>query len=79
MLTAEETAQIMLDQIDEGCFYLLPHADLTKRVVTLEAKAINNNGQPCDQAVVDFAFYAEKLAAQGITGGGDNVDRLTMN
>lgn len=79
MLTAEETAQIILDQIDEGCFYLLPHADLTERVVTLEAEAINNNGQPCDQAVVDFAFYAEKLAAQGITGGGDNVDRLTMN
>ncbi len=79
MLTAEETAQIILDQIDEGRFYLLPHADLTERVVTTEAEALNNNGQPCDQAVVDFAFYAEKLAAQGITGGGDNVDRLTMS
>lgn len=78
MLTADETAHIILDQIDEGHFYLLPHADLTERVVTLEAEALNNNGQPCDQAVVDFAFYAEKLAAQGITGGGDNVDRLTM-
>lgn len=78
MLTAKETAQILLDQIDEGRFYLLPHADLTEVVVNTEAEAINNNGQPCDQAVVDFAFYAEKLAAQGITGGGDNVDRLTM-
>ena len=78
MLTADETAHIILDQIDERHFYLLPHADLTERVVTLEAEALNNNGQPCDQAVVDFAFYAEKLAAQGITGGGDNVDRLTM-
>lgn len=79
MLTAEEVAQIILDQIDEGRFYLLPHADLTECVVNTEAEALNNNGQPCDQAVVDFAFYAEKLAAQGITGGGDNVDRLTMN
>lgn len=78
MLTAKEVASIVLDQIDEGCFYLLPHADLTERVVTTEAEALNNNGQPCDQAVVDFAFYAEKLAAQGIAGGGDNVDRLTM-
>lgn len=78
MLTAEETAQIILDQIDEGRFYLLPHADLTEVVVNTQADAMNNNGQPCDQAVVDFAFYAEKLAAQGITGGGDNVDRLTM-
>lgn len=79
MLTAEEVANIVLDQIDEGRFYLLPHADLTERVVSTQAEALNNNGQPCDQAVVDFAFYAEKLAAQGITGGGDNVDRLTMN
>lgn len=79
MLTADETAQIILDQIDEGRFYLLPHADLTERVVSLEAEALNNDGQPCDQAIVDFAFYAEKLAAQGITSGGDNVDRLTMS
>lgn len=78
MLTAKEVATIILDQIDAGNFYLLPHADLTERVVTTEAEALNGNGQPCDQAVVDFAFYAEKLAAQGITGGGDNVDRLTM-
>lgn len=78
MLTGPETAQIILDQIDEGRFYLLPHADLTERVVSTEAEALNNNGNPCDQAVVDFVFYAEKLAAQGITGGGDNVDRLTM-
>ncbi len=78
MLTAKEVATIVLDQIDEGRFYLLPHADLTERVVTTQADALNNNGQPCDQAVVDFAFYAEKLAERGITGGGDNVDRLTM-
>lgn len=78
MLTAKEVATVILDQIDAGNFYLLPHADLTERVVTTEAEALNGNGQPCDQAVVDFAFYAEKLAAQGITGGGDNVDRLTM-
>lgn len=78
MLTAKEVATIILDQIDAGNFYLLPHADLTERVVTTEAEALNGNGQPCDQAVVDFAFYAEKLAAQGIAGGGDNVDRLTM-
>ena len=78
MLTAKEVATIILDQIDAGNFYLLPHADLTERVVTTEAEALNGNGQPCDQAVADFAFYAEKLAAQGITGGGDNVDRLTM-
>ncbi len=78
MLTSTETAQIILDQIDEGRFYLLPHADLTECVVSTEAEALNKNGDPCDQAVVDFAFYAEKLAAQGITGGGENVDRLTM-
>ena len=78
MLTAKEVATIILDQIDAGNFYLLPHADLTERVVTTEAEALNGNGQPCDQAVADFAFYAEKLAAQGIAGGGDNVDRLTM-
>ena len=78
-LTAEEVAQICLDQIDEGRFYLLPHADLTEHVVTLEAQALNNNGMPTDQAVVDFAFYAEKLAAQGIEAGGDNVSRLSIN
>lgn len=78
MLTAEETALMILDQIDEGLFYLEPHADLTKRVAELEAAAIIDNDQMCDQAVVDFAFYADKLAAQGIVGGGDNVDRLTM-
>lgn len=79
MLTSKEVAQSIIDGIDAGDFYLLPHADLTESVVNAETEALNNNGQPADQAVVDFKFYADKLASQGITGGGDNVDRLTMS
>lgn len=80
MITAEETARIMLEDMDAGKFYLLPHADLTEFVVCKEAEALNGADTLADQAVIDFAFYAERLKAAGADAGdGANVSRLSIN
>lgn len=80
MITAAETAESMLADIDAGKFYLLPHPDLTEFVVNKEAEALNGSGEFADQAVIDFAFYAQKLAAAGQDAGdGANVSRLSIS
>jgi NADP-dependent 3-hydroxy acid dehydrogenase YdfG len=76
-ITAEETAQMILEQMEEGKFYIYTHEDLTHALIKAEAEAMLENKPVVDQVVFDFAFYAKKLEAQGIdVGGASNLQKM---
>lgn len=70
MITAEEAAKAVLAQVDEGKFYIYTHPDLSYALIPEQTESLKNEKPLTDQAVFDFAFYAKKLAAQGIDAGG---------
>jgi NAD(P)-dependent dehydrogenase (short-subunit alcohol dehydrogenase family) len=65
-ITAEEAAQIILDEVDRGHFYIFTHPDLTTALILEQANAQILNKPIVDQATYDFGFYAKKLHEKGI-------------
>ncbi len=78
-ITLEETAQIILDQIDEGNTYIFTHPDLTTGLVLEQMNSILLNKQVVDQAKYDFEFYAKKLAKKGVFTEAAKVEQLGKN
>lgn len=79
MMTAQETAQIILDEMEAGKFYIYPHADLSLSLLDEQSKSLKNQQGITDQAIFDFAFYAEKLKAQGVDAGASRLQNMTQN
>lgn len=79
MMTALETAQIILDEMETGKFYIYPHADLSLSLLDEQFKSLKNEQGITDQAIFDFAFYAKKLEAQGIDAGASRLQNITQN
>ncbi len=75
-LTAKETAQIILDQLDEGNTYIFTHPDLTTALVLEQTNAVLLNKPVVDQAIFDFEFYAKKLAKNGLVTDVASVEQL---
>lgn len=75
-ITAAETAQIILHQVDEGNTYIFTHPDLTTSLVLEQTNAVLLNKPVVDQAIFDFEFYAKKLAKKGITADAARVEQL---
>lgn len=65
-ITAEETAKIILSEVDKDHFYIFTHADLTTALLLEDTSAMILNKPIVDQAQYDFAFYAKKLEEKGI-------------
>lgn len=75
-ITAEETAQIILEQVDLGNFYIFTHPDLTTGLVLEQTNAVLLNKPIVDQALYDFSFYAKKLEKQGVKVEASKVEEL---
>ncbi|MDO5002243.1 MAG: hypothetical protein Q4E20_08340, partial [Eubacteriales bacterium] len=79
MITAEETAQIIIDQMEAGKFYIYTHEDLSLSLLPEQFKSMQNEQGLTDQAIFDFAFYAKKLQAQGVDAGASRLQNMTQN
>ncbi len=79
MITAEETAQIIIDQMEAGKFYIYTHEDLSLSLLPEQFKSLKNEQGLTDQAIFDFAFYAKKLQAQGIDAGASRLQNMTQH
>ncbi len=77
-ITAAEAAQSIIDQMEAGVFYIYTHADLSLSLLPEQFKSLQNEQGLTDQAVFDFAFYAKKLAAQGIDVTSSNLQSMTQ-
>lgn len=78
MITAEETAQIIIDQMEAGKFYIYTHEDLSLSLLPEQFKSMQNEQGLTDQAIFDFAFYAKKLQAQGVDAGASRLQNMTQ-
>lgn len=78
-ITALEAAQQVIDQMEEGKFYIYTHPDLSLSLLPEQYKSLKNEQGLTDQAVFDFAFYAKKLAEQGVDVGASRLQNMTQN
>ncbi|MBQ1733477.1 MAG: SDR family oxidoreductase [Lachnospiraceae bacterium] len=78
-ITAAEAAQSIIDQMEAGKFYIYTHEDLSLSLLPEQFKSLRNEQGLTDQAVFDFAFYAKKLAAQGVDVKASNLQNMTQN
>lgn len=77
-ITAAEAAQSIIDQIEAGKFYIYTHEDLSLSLLPEQFKSLKNEQGLTDQAIFDFAFYAKKLASQGIDVTSSNLQNMTQ-
>lgn len=78
-ITALEAAEKIIDQMEQGKFYIYTHEDLSMALLPEQFKSLRNEQGLTDQAVFDFAFYAKKLADQGIDAGASRLQNMTEN
>lgn len=79
VITALEAAQTIIDQMEEGKFYIYTHPDLSLSLLPEQYKSLHNEQGLTDQAIFDFAFYAKKLAAQGVDVGASRLQNMTQS
>lgn len=60
-------------------FYIYTHEDLSMALLPEQFKSLRNEQGLTDQAVFDFAFYAKKLADQGIDAEASRLQNMTEN
>ena len=65
--------------MEAGKFYIYTHEDLSLGLLPEQFKSLQNEQGLTDQAVFDFAFYAKKLAAQGVDVKASNLQSMTQN